>query len=62
MKNDIKVIKPNITARIAGFLYLLLALLGFFGGEYIPYITVSGNAVATVNISWLTQRCFVSVS
>lgn len=49
MKNDIKVIKPNITARIAGFLYLLLAPLGFFGGEYIPSITVSGNALATVN-------------
>jgi hypothetical protein len=49
MKNDINVIKPNITARIAGFLYLLLTPLGFFGGEYIPSITVSGNAMATVN-------------
>jgi hypothetical protein len=36
-------------ARIAGLLYLLLAPLGFFGGEYISSITVSGNAVATVN-------------
>ena len=39
----------NKTARTAGFLYLLLAPLGFFGGEYIPSITVPGNAVATVN-------------
>jgi hypothetical protein len=39
----------NKTARTAGFLYLLLAPLGFFGGEYIPSITVPGNTVATVN-------------
>ena len=38
----------NKTARTAGFLYLLLAPLGFFGGMYIPSITVPGNAVATV--------------
>lgn len=37
------------TARIAGFLYLLLVPLGFFGTMYIPSITVPGNAVATVN-------------
>ncbi len=40
---------PNKTARIAGALYLLLVPLGFFGGMYIPSITVPGNAVATVN-------------
>jgi hypothetical protein len=40
---------PNKTARIAGLLYLLLAFLGFFGGMYIPSLTVSGNAAATVN-------------
>jgi len=40
---------PNRTARIAGFLYLLLVPLGFFGTMYIPSITVPGNAVATVN-------------
>ena len=39
----------NKTARTAGFLYLLLAPLGFFGLEYIPSITVPGNAVATVS-------------
>ena len=39
----------NKTARTAGFLYLLLAPLGFFGGMYIPSITVPGNAVATVS-------------
>jgi hypothetical protein len=49
MKSDVKDITPNRTARIAGFLYLLLAPLGFFGGEYIPSITVPGNAVATVS-------------
>ena len=38
----------NKTARIAGFLYLLLAPLGFFGGMYIPSLTVPGNAAATV--------------
>ena len=37
------------TARIAGFLYLLLVPLGFFGIEYIPSITVPGNATATVS-------------
>ena len=40
---------PNRTARIAGFLYLLLVPLGFFGTMYIPSITVHGDAVATVN-------------
>ena len=39
----------NKTARTAGFLYLLLAPIGLFGTEYIPSITVPGNAVATVN-------------
>jgi hypothetical protein len=40
---------PNRTARIAGFLYLLLVPLGFFGGMYIPSITVPGDATTTVN-------------
>lgn len=40
---------PNRTARIAGFLYLLLVPLGFFGTMYIPSITVPGNALVTVN-------------
>jgi hypothetical protein len=39
----------NKTARIAGFLYLLLAPLGFFGLDYIPSLTVPGNAVATAS-------------
>jgi hypothetical protein len=39
----------NKTARIAGFLYLLLAPLAFFGLKYIPSITVAGNAMATVS-------------
>jgi len=36
-------------ARTAGFLYLLLAPLGFFGGTYIPSITVAGDTATTVN-------------
>jgi hypothetical protein len=39
----------NNTARTAGFLYLLLVPFGFFGGEYIPSITVPGDAAATVS-------------
>jgi hypothetical protein len=39
----------NKTARIAGFLYLLLAPLGFFGLDYIPSITVPENGMATVS-------------
>lgn len=39
----------NKIARTAGFLYLLLVPFGFFGGEYIPAITVPGNAEATVS-------------
>jgi hypothetical protein len=49
MKKNGEKINPNKTARIAGFLYLLLVPLGFFGGMYIPSITVPGNAVTTVN-------------
>lgn len=40
---------PNKTARNAGALYLLLVPLGFFGGMYIPSITVPGDAATTVN-------------
>ena len=39
----------NKTARAAGFLYLLLAPLGFFSGMYIPSLTVPGDVVATAN-------------
>jgi hypothetical protein len=39
----------NKIARTAGFLYLLLAPVAFFGLDYIPSLTVPGNAVATVN-------------
>jgi hypothetical protein len=44
-----KIHSINKTARIAGFLYFLLAPLGFFGGMYIPSLIVSGDATATVN-------------
>ena len=54
----------NKTARIAGFLYLLLAPLGFFGGMYIPSLIVPGNAAATVsNImshTWLFRFSILS--
>ena len=39
----------NKTARTAGFLYLLLIPLAFFGLKYISSLTVPGNAVATVS-------------
>ena len=39
----------NKTARIAGFLYLLLVPFGFFGLDYIPSLIVPGNAAATVS-------------
>jgi len=48
-KKKITEMSPNKTARTAGFLFLLLVPLGFFGGMYIPSITVPGNAVTTVN-------------
>lgn len=49
---------PNKTARIAGFLFLLLVPLGFFGGMYIPSITVPGNAVTTVNNIMANESLF----
>ncbi len=39
----------NKIARAAGFLYLLLAPLGFFGGMYIPSLTVPGDTLTTAN-------------
>jgi hypothetical protein len=40
---------PNKTARIAGFLYLILLPLGIFGIMYIPSLIVPGDAAATAN-------------
>ena len=41
---------PNKTARIAGFLYLLLMLFGVFGLLYAPNaLVVQGDAVVTAN-------------
>jgi len=37
------------TARLTGFLYLLLAPLGYFGIGYIPTLIVSGNVQATIS-------------
>ena len=54
----------NKTARIAGFLYLLLAPLGFFGGMYIPSLVVPGDAAATgnniLNHVWLYRLSIIS--
>lgn len=40
----------NKTARITGFIYLMMAPLGIFGIIYVPSVLiVSGDAIATVN-------------
>jgi len=45
-----KKMNPNRTARIAGFLYLMLVPLGIFGIMYVPStLVVSGDAAATVS-------------
>src|SRR4028118_328596 len=41
---------PLVYARVAGFLYLALAVLGAFGLVYVPsMIIVAGDAAATAN-------------
>lgn len=37
------------TARLAGFLYMLLIPIGFFGVAYVPTLIVNGNIAATVS-------------
>jgi hypothetical protein len=59
MKNNGEKINPNMTARIAGALYLLLAPLGFFGTMYIPSITVPGMPWQQSIILCLTKCSFV---
>lgn len=45
-----QITNPNKTARIAGFLYLLLVPLGILGILYIPTtLVVSGEIAATIN-------------
>lgn len=45
-----QITNPNKTARIAGFLYLLLVPLGILGILYIPTtLVVSGDIAATIN-------------
>jgi hypothetical protein len=40
---------PQVYARVAGTLYLLLVPLGFFGGGYVPSLIVAGDAAATAS-------------
>lgn len=47
------------TARIAGLLYLVNAVTGFFGIVYVPSrLVVSGNAAATANNILASERLF----
>jgi len=52
---------PNKTARIAGFLYLLMAPFGIFGMLYIPsIIIVPGDAAITANNIMASESLFRS--
>jgi hypothetical protein len=47
------------TARIAGLLYLVNGVTGFFGIIYVPSrLIVSGNAAATANNILASERLF----
>ena len=50
---------PNKTARVAGFLYLILFPLGIFGAFYVPSILiVPGDAVTTANNIMASESLF----
>jgi hypothetical protein len=49
---------PNKTARIAGFLYLILLPLGIFGIMYVPSLIVPGDAAATANNIMASESLF----
>ena len=52
---------PNKTARVAGFLYLLMAPFGFFGMFYVPSILiVPGDAAITANNIMASESLFRS--
>ena len=52
---------PNKTARVAGFLYLLMAPFGFFGMLYVPSILiVPGDAAITANNIMASESLFRS--
>ena len=52
---------PNKIARVAGFLYLLMAPFGFFGMLYIPsIIIVPGDAAITANNIMASESLFRS--
>ena len=49
-KNPVRItnFSPMLYARVAGFLYLIMVPLGFFGYSYVPSMVVPGDAVTTV--------------
>jgi len=48
--SDLTVNQSKQTARLAGLLYLVLAVLGYFGFLYVPeFLVVPGDMAATVN-------------
>ena len=50
---------PNKTARIAGFLYLIMFPLGLFGIMYVPSILiVPGDAATTANNIMASESLF----
>lgn len=50
---------PLFTARLAGFLYLLVVPLGIFGSLYVPSrLIVSGDAAATANNLMASETLF----
>ncbi|HEY9246070.1 MAG TPA: DUF4386 domain-containing protein [Candidatus Methanoperedens sp.] len=63
MTNNIKDISPNKTAKIAGFLYLILGICTGASWAYIKSIYVPSDALATVNniqaSEWLFRLSFV---
>jgi hypothetical protein len=49
MSNQTTKTSPLILARVAGFLYLIMAPFAIFGNMYVPSLIVPGDAIATAN-------------
>ncbi len=61
MKNRIAETSPLILARVAGFLYLLMAPFGIFAMMYVPSILiVTGDAATTANNIMISEALFRS--
>ncbi len=58
MTNRIAETSPNIYARVAGFLYLLMVPLGFFGMYGHSHLIVPGDAVTTANNIMASESLF----